>query len=36
VNASRCDGSADFISESIDYFVWQALTSASGGDIINP
>jgi prepilin-type N-terminal cleavage/methylation domain-containing protein len=34
VNASRCDGSADFISESIEYVVWQALTSASGSDVL--
>jgi hypothetical protein len=36
VNASRCDGSADFYSESIEYLVWQALTSASGEDVLNP
>jgi prepilin-type N-terminal cleavage/methylation domain-containing protein len=34
VNASRCDGSADFVSESIEFVVWQALTSAAGGDLI--
>jgi len=36
VNASRCDGSADFISESIEFRAWQALTSAAGSDVINP
>jgi prepilin-type N-terminal cleavage/methylation domain-containing protein len=36
VNASRCDGSADFYSEGIELFVWQALTSAANGDVINP
>jgi type II secretory pathway pseudopilin PulG len=36
VNASRCDGSADFVSEDIDQFAWNAMTSASGGDVINP
>ena len=36
VNASRCDGSADFYSENIDEFAWRALCSAAGGDRINP
>ena len=34
VNASRCDGSADFISDNIDEFVWNALTSAAGDETI--
>jgi prepilin-type N-terminal cleavage/methylation domain-containing protein len=36
VNASRCDGSADFFSEDIDQFVWRAMTSAAGGETLNP
>jgi prepilin-type N-terminal cleavage/methylation domain-containing protein/prepilin-type processing-associated H-X9-DG protein len=36
VNASRCDGSVDFISEDINEFVWRAMTSASGEETINP
>jgi hypothetical protein len=36
VNASRCDGSADFISDSIDEFVWNALTSAAGNETFKP
>jgi len=35
VNASRCDGSVTFYSESIDSFVWNYLSSAAGGDIAN-
>jgi len=34
VNASRCDGSADFVSDNIDEFVWNAMTSAAGGETI--
>lgn len=30
VNASRCDGSVAFYVDSIDEFVWRALTSAAG------
>jgi hypothetical protein len=36
VNASRCDGSADFVSDSIDEFVWNALTSAAGEETLDP
>jgi prepilin-type N-terminal cleavage/methylation domain-containing protein len=36
VNATRCDGSADFFSEDIDQFVWRAMTSAAGGETLNP
>jgi Protein of unknown function (DUF1559) len=34
VNASRCDGSADFVSDDIDDAVWNAMTSAAGGEVI--
>jgi prepilin-type processing-associated H-X9-DG protein len=36
VNASRCDGSVNFVSEEIDRSVWRALASAAGGDAVNP
>jgi len=36
VNASRADGSVDFVSNDIDQFVWNALTSAAGEETINP
>jgi prepilin-type N-terminal cleavage/methylation domain-containing protein len=36
VNASRCDGSVDFISNDIDQFVWNALSSAAGEETIKP
>jgi len=32
VNASRCDGSVNFVPDSIDEFTWRALTSAAGSD----
>jgi prepilin-type N-terminal cleavage/methylation domain-containing protein/prepilin-type processing-associated H-X9-DG protein len=32
VNASRCDGSVGFYNDSIDEFVWRALSSAAGGE----
>jgi prepilin-type N-terminal cleavage/methylation domain-containing protein/prepilin-type processing-associated H-X9-DG protein len=35
VNASRCDGSVTFYSDNIDSFVWNALTSAAGNDIVD-
>jgi hypothetical protein len=35
VNASRCDGSADFVSDNIDEIVWNARTSAAGGETIS-
>jgi prepilin-type N-terminal cleavage/methylation domain-containing protein/prepilin-type processing-associated H-X9-DG protein len=35
VNASRCDGSVKFYSESIDPYVWNALSSAAGDETIN-
>ena len=36
VNASRADGSVDFVSNDIDQFVWNAATSAAGEETINP
>jgi prepilin-type N-terminal cleavage/methylation domain-containing protein len=36
VNASRCDGSANFISDEIDEFVWNSLTSAAGNESLKP
>jgi prepilin-type processing-associated H-X9-DG protein len=35
VNASRCDGSVAFYSDSIDPFVWNALCSAAGDETVN-
>jgi prepilin-type N-terminal cleavage/methylation domain-containing protein len=35
VNASRCDGSVDFYSDNVDGFLWNALTSAWGGETIS-
>ncbi len=32
VNAARCDGSVQFFNDSIDPLVWNALTSAAGGE----
>ncbi len=34
VNAARCDGSVAFYNDSIDPVVWNALTSAAGGEVI--
>jgi prepilin-type N-terminal cleavage/methylation domain-containing protein len=34
VQASRCDGSVSFYSDSIDETVWRALTSAAGGEVV--
>jgi prepilin-type processing-associated H-X9-DG protein len=31
VNASRCDGSTDFVSDSISLLVWDELCSAASG-----
>ena len=36
VNASRCDGSTDFVADSIDEFVWNAMTSAAGEETLKP
>lgn len=35
VNASRCDGSVSFFNDDIDRFVWNSMTSAAGGEVIN-
>jgi prepilin-type processing-associated H-X9-DG protein len=35
VNASRCDGSVKFYSESIDPYLWNALSSAAGDETIS-
>ncbi len=35
VNASRCDGSVGYFNESIDPFVWNAMSSASGEETVN-
>ncbi|MBX3433197.1 MAG: DUF1559 domain-containing protein [Pirellulales bacterium] len=35
VNASRCDASVGFYTDSIDRFVWNALTSAAGGEAVS-
>ncbi len=35
VNASLCDGSVHFFSDSIAWDVWQALSSSRGGEIVD-
>ncbi|MFO0788438.1 MAG: DUF1559 domain-containing protein [Pirellulales bacterium] len=35
VNASRCDGSVGFFTDDIDIVTWNAMTSASGGEVIS-
>jgi prepilin-type N-terminal cleavage/methylation domain-containing protein len=35
VNASRCDGSVNFYSDSIDQFVWNALSSSAGNETVS-
>jgi prepilin-type processing-associated H-X9-DG protein len=35
VNTLRIDGSARFISDSIDIAVWRALNTRSAGEIVN-
>jgi prepilin-type N-terminal cleavage/methylation domain-containing protein len=35
VNASRCDASVDFYSDSIDLFVWRSVSTSSGADNIS-
>ena len=34
VNASRCDGSVSFFDDSIDPYVWNSRSSASGGESV--
>jgi prepilin-type processing-associated H-X9-DG protein len=36
VNASRCDGSVDFVSNDVDQITWNAMTSAAGEETIKP
>jgi hypothetical protein len=36
VNATRCDGSGDFVSNDINEFVWRAMSSAAGEETLNP
>jgi prepilin-type processing-associated H-X9-DG protein len=36
VNASRCDGSVDFVSSDVDRLVWNAMSSAAGEETIKP
>jgi hypothetical protein len=35
VNASRCDGSVKYYSDSVDPYTWNALSSAAGGEVVN-
>ena len=35
VNVARCDGSIDFITDGIDRWTWNAMTSAAGGEVVN-
>jgi prepilin-type N-terminal cleavage/methylation domain-containing protein len=35
VNASRCDGSVGYFNDSIDPFVWNALSSAAGDETVS-
>ncbi len=35
VVAALCDGSVKFFKESIDVFVWRALTTSNGGEIVS-
>src|SRR5262249_55616671 len=34
VNASRCDATVKFYTDNIDPFIWNALSSAAGEDLI--
>jgi prepilin-type N-terminal cleavage/methylation domain-containing protein len=36
VNATRCDGSGDFVSNDINEFVWRAMCSAAGEETLKP
>jgi prepilin-type N-terminal cleavage/methylation domain-containing protein/prepilin-type processing-associated H-X9-DG protein len=36
VNASRCDGSVEFVTNDIDQWVWRAMTSAAGEETLKP
>jgi prepilin-type processing-associated H-X9-DG protein len=35
VNVSLCDGSVKFVKNSINIFIWRALTTANGGEIVS-
>jgi prepilin-type N-terminal cleavage/methylation domain-containing protein len=35
VNASRCDGSVNFYTDDVELAVWNALTSAAGGEVVS-
>ena len=35
VNAARCDGSVKFYSDSVEWLVWQALTTAAGDETVS-
>jgi prepilin-type processing-associated H-X9-DG protein len=35
VNASHCDGSGKFYFDGIDAYVWNALTSAAGEEVVS-
>jgi hypothetical protein len=35
VNASHCDASVKYYNDSIDPFVWNALSSAAGEETVN-
>jgi prepilin-type N-terminal cleavage/methylation domain-containing protein len=35
VNASRCDGSVKYYSDSVDPYTWNALSSAAGGEVVS-
>lgn len=35
VNASRCDGSVTFISDTVSPISWSAMGTASGGEVVN-
>lgn len=35
VNASRVDGSVAFVSDDVDLYVWRALSTAAGGEVLS-
>ncbi len=34
VNTTRCDGSVNFVSNTIDFTAWNALGTAAGGEVV--
>ena len=34
VNVALCDGSVRFVTNSIDWLVWQALGTSQGGEVV--